>query len=176
MGRSCTYEWFKLGTLGYTVRKENCMVGIHFITNMPVREVLEGLMFRGGLSAYFWYVDRYIPLIDNGGIDKGLYSPADLKRCIACLSDKEVAENFCMFGSERPHRSAENIPKTFDEYLNSSYKAVLVCTDICLFDFYCKDINVLLNAQKALSDSATRLAEEVHIIRDQQHHRTGFNI
>ena len=152
------------------------MQGIHFITNIPVRKVLEALMSCGSLSAYFWHVGRYIPLSEERGIDEGLYSPAELKMCIARLTTGEVAENFCMFGSETPHPSAGILPGTFDEYLQSTCRAALVCWDICSFDFYCKDMNVLLNVQKMLNNSALCLAEEIHVIEDGQHSRTSFGI
>lgn len=150
------------------------MVGIHFSSYQSPKRVLDAMMSCAKLAEYCWNVKYYIPLTDDLGIEEGLYSPPDLKNCIANLSNEEIAEGYCLFGMSAQMQTADDVPLTFDSYLNSSYSAALVCTDICLFDFYCKDANILIDIQDALIRAMICSVSEIEILRDCDRCRTGF--
>ena len=151
------------------------MVGIRFSSYQPSKRVLDTLMSCAQLSEYCWNVKYYIPLADDLGIEEGLYSPFDWINCITNLSSEEIAEGYCMFGMSVQTQTTDDIPLTFDSYLDSSYSAALVCTDICLFDFYCKDVSILIDVQEALIRTAICSAGEIQILRGCDHGRTGFS-
>lgn len=150
------------------------MIGIHFTTYLSPKKLLTTLMSSARLSGYSWLIAKYLPLTDNSGITEGICSTSELKDCIDSLSTSEIAEYYCMFGKDSFDRIANCIPSTFDDFLRGSYKVALVCTDICLIDFYCKDMEILVDVRNTLIGAAICSDDEIQLLEEGNHGRTGF--
>lgn len=152
------------------------MIGISFIAHCTTTKLLETALKVGILKNSNWIVDLYISARDDEGIQEGLYTSFEIAHQIDRLSENEIAEFFCMFGFSQDNMVPTVSPATIAEYMSSKFHSALLCTDICEFDFYCKDQKTLLDFCEMLDKKDICCKDKIRFFTLESNVRTSFNV
>lgn len=150
------------------------MLGIRFVSYAPFCRILAIFLSQIRPDRPNWFVNECMTLSDDNPIETRLYSTDELLSMLKAIGSIAI-DYACLFATTRKNIGMDDLPQTVTDYLESSFSAVVVCTDSVEYDFYCKDGNALNVVRSWLISSQICSIEEIKILTSESDDRTGFN-
>ncbi len=150
------------------------MIGIHFVSNASFSRILSVILSPNLLGQFNWFISEYITLSDDNEMKIGTYSSNQL-HSLLCQSKDVGVDYMCMFATTQMDIVRTDLPLTVQDYLDSKFAAVLVCTDSVEFDLYCKNTDIINAFRDNIVTAKICSANEIEIISIETDDRIGFS-
>ncbi len=150
------------------------MIGIHFVSNASFSRILSAILSPNLLGQFNWFISEYMTLSDDNEMEIGTYSSNQLHSLI-CQSKDVGVDYMCMFATTQMGIVRTDLPLTVQDYLDSKFVAIFVCTDSVEFDLYCKNTDIINAFRDNIVAAKICIANEIEIISIEADDRTGFS-